>query len=71
MVKSFNLFPLLLCLLLLHSMVQASSPSQKDFGFLEPFNDTSLVESGLGLTGSHCRCLPVYSAQPGHMVGRV
>ena len=50
MKKSFKLFPLLLCLL--YSITQASLPSQKDFEFLEPFNDTTLVENGLELTGS-------------------
>ena len=50
MKKTFKLFPLLLCLL--YSIAQASPPSQKDFEFLEPFNDTSLVENGLELTGS-------------------
>ena len=50
MKKSFKLFSLLLCLL--YSIAQASSPSQKDFEFLEPFNDTRLVENGLELTGS-------------------
>ena len=33
-------------------MAQASPPSQKDFEFLEPFNDTRLVENELALTGS-------------------
>ena len=33
-------------------MAQASRPSQKDFEFLEPFNDTRLVENELALTGS-------------------
>ena len=50
MKKTFKLFPLLLCLL--YSIAQASPPSQKDFEFLEPFNDTTLVENGLALTGS-------------------
>ena len=50
MKKSFKLFPLLLCLL--YSIAQASPPSQKDFKFLKPFNDTTLVENGLALTGS-------------------
>ena len=50
MKKSFKLFPLLLCLL--YSIAQASPPPQKDFEFLEPFNDTALVENGLELTGS-------------------
>ncbi|WP_257280651.1 hypothetical protein [Endozoicomonas sp. ISHI1] len=48
--KSFNLFPLLLCLL--YSMAKASPPSQNDFDFLEPFNDTAPVANGLELTGS-------------------
>ena len=52
MIESFKLFPLLLCLPLLHSIAQASLPSQKDFEFLEPFNDTRLVENRLELTGS-------------------
>ncbi|WP_257280655.1 hypothetical protein [Endozoicomonas sp. ISHI1] len=50
MKKSFSLCPLLLCLL--YSMAQASLPSQNDFGFLEPFNDTALVTNGLELTES-------------------
>ncbi|WP_252176163.1 hypothetical protein [Endozoicomonas sp. 4G] len=50
MTKSFKLCPLLLCLLC--TMAQASHPSQNDFDFLEPFNDTALVENGLELTGS-------------------
>ncbi|WP_276576699.1 hypothetical protein [Endozoicomonas sp. 4G] len=50
MTKSFNLCPLLLCLLC--TTAQASHPSQNDFDFLEPFNDTALVENGLELTRS-------------------
>ncbi|WP_422139593.1 hypothetical protein [Endozoicomonas sp. ALC020] len=50
MKKSFNLLPLLLCLL--YSMAKASPPSQNDFDFLKPFNDTALVENGLELTQS-------------------
>ncbi|WP_257287189.1 hypothetical protein, partial [Endozoicomonas sp. SESOKO2] len=48
--KLFNLCPLLLCLL--YSMAKASPPSQNDFDFLEPLNDTALVANGLELTGS-------------------
>ncbi|WP_306674615.1 MULTISPECIES: hypothetical protein [unclassified Endozoicomonas] len=50
MKKSFNLLLLLLCFF--HSMVQASSPSQSDFDFLEPINDTALVANGLEFTKS-------------------
>ncbi|WOG27812.1 hypothetical protein [Endozoicomonas sp. 8E] len=50
MKNSFNLFPLVLCLL--YSMAKASPPSQNDFDFLEPFNDTALVANGLELTES-------------------
>ncbi|WP_257253688.1 MULTISPECIES: hypothetical protein [unclassified Endozoicomonas] len=48
--NSFNLCPLLLCLL--YSMAQASPPSKKDFDFLEPLNDSVLVANGLELTES-------------------
>ncbi|WP_448217938.1 hypothetical protein [Endozoicomonas sp. 2B-B] len=50
MKKTFNLFPLLLCLF--YSTAQASPPSQNDFDFLKPFNDSALVENGLELTES-------------------
>ncbi|WP_252177552.1 hypothetical protein [Endozoicomonas sp. 4G] len=50
MKKSFSLFPLLLCLF--YSMAQASRPSQNDFDFLKPFNDSALVANGLELTES-------------------
>ncbi|WP_422136409.1 hypothetical protein [Endozoicomonas sp. ALD040] len=50
MKKSFNLFPLLLCLFC--STPQASPPSQNDFDFLKPFNDSALVANGLELTES-------------------
>ncbi|WP_422473398.1 hypothetical protein [Endozoicomonas sp. ALB032] len=50
MKKSFNLFPLLLCLF--YSTTQASPPSQNDFDFLKPLNDTALVANGLELTES-------------------
>ncbi|WP_252176164.1 hypothetical protein [Endozoicomonas sp. 4G] len=50
MTKSFKLCPLLLCLLC--TMAQASHLSQNDFDFLEPSNDTVLVENGVKLTGS-------------------
>ncbi|WP_448215358.1 hypothetical protein [Endozoicomonas sp. 2B-B] len=50
MKKSFNLFPLLLCLL--YSMAKASPPSKNDFDFLEPFNDTALVANGFELRES-------------------
>ncbi|WP_448215359.1 hypothetical protein [Endozoicomonas sp. 2B-B] len=50
MKKSFNLFPLLLCLL--YSMAKASPPSKNDFDFLQPFNDSALVANGLELTES-------------------
>ncbi|WP_422411437.1 MULTISPECIES: hypothetical protein [unclassified Endozoicomonas] len=48
--KSFNLFPLLLCLL--YTTAQASPPSQNDFDFLKPLNDNALVANGLELTES-------------------
>ncbi|WP_257280653.1 hypothetical protein [Endozoicomonas sp. ISHI1] len=48
--KSFSLCLLLLCLF--YSMAQASLPSQNDFDFLEPFNDSALVANGLELTKS-------------------
>ncbi|WOG27815.1 hypothetical protein [Endozoicomonas sp. 8E] len=50
MKKTFNLFPLLLCLF--YSTTEASPPSQKDFDFIKPFNDTTLVANGLELAGS-------------------
>ncbi|WOG27816.1 hypothetical protein [Endozoicomonas sp. 8E] len=50
MKKSFNLFPLLLCLF--YSTTEASPPSKNDFDFLEPLNDTTLVANGLELAGS-------------------
>ncbi|WP_422139586.1 hypothetical protein [Endozoicomonas sp. ALC020] len=50
MKKSFNLFPLLLCLL--YSMAKATPSSKNDFDFLEPFNDSALVANGLELRES-------------------
>ncbi|WP_257280334.1 hypothetical protein [Endozoicomonas sp. ISHI1] len=50
MKKSFNLFPLLLCLF--YSTAQASLPPQNDFDFLEPFNNNALVANGPELTKS-------------------
>ncbi|WP_422473400.1 hypothetical protein [Endozoicomonas sp. ALB032] len=51
MKKSFNLFPLLLCLL--YSMAKAASlPAKNDFDFLKHFNGTALVENGLELKQS-------------------
>ncbi|WP_422411228.1 MULTISPECIES: hypothetical protein [unclassified Endozoicomonas] len=50
MKKSFNLFPLLLCLL--YSTAKASPPTKNDFDFLEPFNDTALVANGFELRES-------------------
>ncbi|WOG27382.1 hypothetical protein [Endozoicomonas sp. 8E] len=47
---SLSLSPLFLCLL--YMTAQARPPSQSDFDFLEPFNDTALVANGLELTGS-------------------
>ncbi|WP_257280336.1 hypothetical protein [Endozoicomonas sp. ISHI1] len=49
MKKLFNLFPLLLCLF--YSTTRASPPSQNDFDFIKPFNDTALVANGLELAG--------------------
>ncbi|WP_252176166.1 hypothetical protein [Endozoicomonas sp. 4G] len=48
MTKVFKLCPLLLCLFC--TMAQASPPSQSDFDFLKPLNNTVLVENGLVLT---------------------
>ncbi|WP_276576711.1 hypothetical protein [Endozoicomonas sp. 4G] len=50
MKKLFNLFPLLLCLF--YSTAKASPPSQNDFDFIKPFNDSALVANGLELAGS-------------------
>ncbi|WOG27811.1 hypothetical protein [Endozoicomonas sp. 8E] len=50
MKNSFNLFPLVLCLL--YSMAKASLPSKNDFDFLEPFNGTTLVADELELRES-------------------
>ncbi|WOG27810.1 hypothetical protein [Endozoicomonas sp. 8E] len=50
MKKSFNLFPLLLCLF--YSTTQASPSSKNDFDFLEPFNNTALVANGRELAES-------------------
>ncbi|WP_252177553.1 hypothetical protein [Endozoicomonas sp. 4G] len=50
MKKSFNLFPLLLCLF--YSTAQASPPSQNDFDFIKPFNHTALVANEFELTES-------------------
>ncbi|WOG27813.1 hypothetical protein [Endozoicomonas sp. 8E] len=50
MKNSFNLFPLVLCLL--YSMAKASPFSKNDFDFLEPFNGTTLVANELELRES-------------------
>ncbi|WP_448215356.1 hypothetical protein [Endozoicomonas sp. 2B-B] len=50
MKKLFNLFPLLLCLFC--STTEARPPSQNDFDFIKPLNDTTLVANGFELRES-------------------